>query len=272
MSSKFFHYQNSTLHYTKLGTGPRNLLMFHGFGQDHNSFYALSQTLSDQYTVYVFDLYFHGQSIWGHDEAPLEKTHWRETIAGFLKENKIENFSLAGYSLGGKFVLTTLEAFPEKTEGIILLAPDGITTSFWYTFATYPAVVRKIFKRMIRRPQLFQSIAKFLHAWGLVDKGVLKFAQFQMNSEEKRNRVYYSWVVFRHLNVDLNIAARLINTHKIPLTVVVGQFDKVIEPKKMEPLLKKVNAYTFETPETGHTGLIAESGKYFRNLGQLPPR
>src|SRR6186713_1690577 len=199
MPSNFFHFKNSTLHYTTLGNGPQNLFMFHGFGQDNKSYNALSRVLSSQYTAYIFDLYFHGESRWGYGEAPLEKTHWKETLEGFMQETGILNFSLAGFSLGGKFALATLEAFPEKTKGIILLAPDGIKTSFWYSLATYPIVVRKIFKRMIRQPGLFQSVARFLHSWRVVDKGVLKFAEFQMNSEEKRNRVYYSWVVFRHL-------------------------------------------------------------------------
>ena len=77
------------------------------------------------------------------------------------------------------------------------------------------------------------------------------------------------WVVFRRLQVNLSEVAALINQHRIPLTVVVGQYDKVIPPKNMRPLLKKVNRYVFETPEVGHTGLIAESGGYFNNLSSL---
>jgi pimeloyl-ACP methyl ester carboxylesterase len=269
MPSNFFHFKNSTLHYTKLGSGPQNLLMFHGFGQDHNSFRALSSVLSNQYTAYVFDLYFHGQSKWGHGEKPLEKDHWKETLHEFLQKNTIESFSIAGYSLGGKFALATLEAFPEKTKGIILLAPDGIKTSFWYSLATYPLLFRKIFKSMIDHPERFQSVIKMLYTWKLVDKGVLKFAEFQMNSEEKRSRVYYSWVVFRHLHFDLNKIAAIINKAKIPVTVIVGQYDKVVLPKNMRRLLSRLDDYVFETPEAGHTGLIAESGNYFRNLKTL---
>lgn len=271
MSSNFFHFKDSTLHYTTLGNGPRDLLMFHGFGQDNKSFHSLSSVLSAQYTAYVFDLYFHGQSHWGHGESPLEKEHWRETVQEFLKENNIEEFSLAGFSLGGKFVFATLEAFPEKIKGIILLAPDGIKTSFWYSLATYPVLFRKIFRSMIHHPERFQAIVKMLHGWGVLDKGLLKFAQFQMNSEEKRNRVYNSWVVFRHLHFNLDKIARLMNEHKIPLTLIVGQYDKVIKPKSMERLLKKLDNYVFETPEVGHTGLVAESGTYFRNLESLLP-
>lgn len=238
--------------------------MFHGFGQDNNSFYPLSQAISSQYTAYVFDLYFHGESQWGHGEDPLEKIHWKETLEVFFQENRIQHFSLAGYSLGGKFALATLEAFPEKTKSLVLLAPDGIKTSPWYNLATYPLVFRRIFKSMIDHPERFEAIAKLLFRCGVVKKGVLKFAEFQMNSREKRARVYYSWVVFRHLKFDIRRIASLINHHKISLTVVVGQFDQVIKPKSMELLLRKVDQYVFETPEVGHTGLIAASGPYFR--------
>ena len=269
MPSNFFNFKNSTLHYTTLGNGPQNLLMFHGFGQDNNSYHALSNVLSSQYTAYIFDLYFHGESRWGYGETPLEKTHWKETLEGFMQKTGVQNFSLAGFSLGGKFALATLEAFPEKTKGIILLAPDGIKTSFWYSLATYPLFFRKIFKSMVYHPSRFQTVVRVLHMWGVMDKGLLKFAEFQMNSEEKRQRVYLSWVVFRRLGVDLKKVAALINRYRIPLTVIVGQYDKVIQPKNMEPLLKKVDHYTFETPEVGHTGLIAESGRYFNNLNAL---
>jgi len=263
MSSKFFHFGKSTLHYTILGSGPENLFMFHGFGQDSNSFLLLSKILSNQYTAYVFDLFFHGQSTWGHGELAMEKEDWKELLGEFLKEHQIESFSVAGFSLGGKFALASLEAFPEKTRGIILLAPDGIKTNLWYMLATYPLLFRKIFKSMIRHPGRFQSIVRWLHDWGLVNKFVLKFASFQMNSEEKRERVYYSWVVFRHLRFDLDHIAALINRYRIPMTLLVGQYDKIIKPKSMERLINRLEDYTFETPEAGHTGLIASSGKYF---------
>jgi pimeloyl-ACP methyl ester carboxylesterase len=266
MPSSFFHFKNSTLHYTTLGSGPQNLFMFHGFGQDNNSFRALSGVLSNHYTAYVFDLYFHGQSKWAHGEKPLEKIHWKETLHAFLQKYRIESFFVAGYSLGGKFALATLEAFPEMTKGVILLAPDGIKSSFWYTLATYPVLIRKVFRSMIHHPERFQSVIKMLYAWKLVDKGVLKFAEFQMNSEEKRSRVYYSWVVFRHLNFDLHKIASMINEAEIPITIVVGKYDKVIRPKNMERFVSLLNNCVFETPEAGHTGLISESGTYFKNL------
>jgi pimeloyl-ACP methyl ester carboxylesterase len=210
-------------------------------------------------------LYFHGQSIWGYNENTLEKNYWKRTLSHFFEQHQIKRFSIVGYSLGGKFVLATLEAFPEKTAAILLLAPDGIKNNFWYQLATYPLLSRKLFKSMIDHPKRFQSIARTLHKWGMVSNGVLKFSEFQMNTREKRARVYYSWVVFRHLTFNLNHIAHLINQHNIVTTIIVGQYDQVIKPGSMLRLLKKVNKYNFETPEVGHTGLISASGEYFNN-------
>ena len=41
---------------------------------------------------------------------------------------------------------------------------------------------------MVYHPDRFRSIVSVLHTCGVVDKGLLKFAEFQMNSEEKRTK------------------------------------------------------------------------------------
>lgn len=264
MAERFFFYKNASLHYKIIGTGSKVLFMFHGFGQDHRAFESLSLNLSETHTLYVFDLYFHGKSEWGYGESPLEKQHWNETIAAFLQEHTIEKFSLAGFSLGGKFVLATLEAFPEKTETVFLLAPDGIKTSFWYSLATYPNLFRRIFKGMIRHHNRFITITRVLYALGLMDKGLIRFAEYQMNTEEKRRRVYYSWVVFRRLRFSMADIAALINNNAIQLVLITGKYDKVIKPENMRRLLKRLKTYRMEIVESGHSGLIVESLRYLK--------
>jgi pimeloyl-ACP methyl ester carboxylesterase len=260
---KFIHYNNSSLHYAVSGSGPKNMLIFHGFGQDMNVFEYLSSHLARHYTFYVFDLYFHGRSTWRDEEQTLEKDDWKKIVQLLLLENKIESFALAGFSLGGKFVLATFEAYPQLTKEIFLIAPDGIKTSFWYSMATYPTLLRNFFKSMILHPQRFISIARFLNKTRLVDHGLIRFAEYQMNSEEKRRRVYYSWVVFRHLTFNLDSIAQLMNQHRVKLTMIVGKYDKVITPGNMSHFLHKVNDHKLEILESGHTGLINQSIPFF---------
>lgn len=260
---QFVIHNGNRLHYAKTGNGDKHMLIFHGFGQDISVFEYFTKSLAKHYTFYVFDLYFHGKSSWAHGEKTLTKNEWKETMLTFLRENLVDRFSVSGFSLGGKFVLATVESFPEKIENVFLIAPDGIKTSFWYSLATYPLFLRKFFKSMIFHPERFLAIAGFLQRNGLVDKGLIRFAEYQMNSEEKRHRVYYSWVVFRHLTFDLDKLASFINENGIQLTVIVGKFDKVIEPKNMKMFLNKVEKKRFEVLESGHSGLINLSLDYF---------
>jgi pimeloyl-ACP methyl ester carboxylesterase len=248
--SKFF--------YSTSGTGKKVLLLFHGFGQDHHAFDSWKDVLKDEYTLYSFDLFFHGQSSWANGN-PLEKKDWKEIIDLFLQQEKITEFEIAGFSMGGKFALATLEAFPEKVKKIILLAPDGIKTSFWYSLATYPIAMRALFKSMILHPNRLYRLIKMLRSFGLVDKGLLRFVESQMDSEEKRRRVYFSWVYFRKLKFNLSKIASLLNEQRIPLTLIVGKHDKVIQAKNMEAFLEKVNSKQFEVLEAGHNDLIAKA-------------
>lgn len=255
---------NTTLHYHKSGHGEKTLLAFHGFGQTGSIYHELAQELADRYTVYAFDLFFHGSSTWPHGEQPLEKEFWKSLINQLLTENNIQTFSLLGFSMGGKFALATLEAFPKQTQELILIAPDGIKTSFWYSLATYPVAFRNLFKSMIQKPERFNAIIQVAHKLRLVDKGILRFVESQMNTEEKRNRVYFSWVVFRHLKFNMTEIAHLINTHAIKLVMITGKYDKIITTKNMNRLLHKVkNNHSF-TPETGHNGVIHASIKILK--------
>lgn len=252
-------FNNSSLNYLKAGKGSVILLAFHGFGQDHTVFKSIIPDLFDSHTVYLFDLFFHGKSRWADGEEALTKAQWKEFIALFLKENKIEKFTLIGFSLGAKFVFATLESFPTKVEKIVLIAPDGVKTSFWYSLATYPYLLRRFFKGMILHPNRFLMLVKLAHTLRLADKGLLRFAEHQMNAEKKRRQVYYAWVVFRHLKFDMKTIAMILNNGQIPLTFILGDHDKVITKKNMRSLSEQLTNYKTEILQTGHNGLLEVS-------------
>lgn len=259
IGENYIHYREHVLHYVKTGNGKHPLLVFHGFGQDHTLYVSLLKALSKNYTLYIVDLFFHGKSEWNAGEEPLKKSTWNKMIAVLLHDQGIDRFSILAYSLGGKFALAVIEGFPQRIEKVFLLAPDGIKTSIWYSLATYPKILRRFFRSMIFHHERFLAIANKLNEWNVADKGLIRFADFQMNSEAKRKRVYYSWVVFRHMTSDLKRIGRLINENHIGLAVIAGKYDRVIRPENMQRLLKHVRDYKFEILESGHTGLVAES-------------
>ena len=236
------------------------MLLFHGFGQDHHAFDQLPDTFLHSHTMYIFDIFFHGASQWQQEEEPLEKAVWKEILIQFLTENEIKKFSVLGFSMGGKFALACVELFPKQVESVYLLAPDGIKTSMWYSLATYPFGFRHLFKSMIAHHSRFLMVANLALKLKLIDKGILRFVESQMNTEAKRKRVYYSWVVLRHFQFDLDHIAGILNSKPTPLTLIIGQYDKIITAKNMQPFINKLKEVRFEVIEAGHNDLILKAG------------
>jgi len=143
-----------------------------------------------------------------------------------------------------------------KIDHLILLAPDGIKTSFWYSFATYPLLIRKLFKRSINKPGLFFTLNKVLGTLGVMDKGLLKFTSKQMDTPEKRHRVYYSWIVFRKMIYQPSTIARIINSHGVSTHVFLGRYDKVITPESVKGWIGQLENCHPHILEVGHNDLV----------------
>jgi hypothetical protein len=81
-----------------------------------------------------------------------------------------------------------------------------------------------------------------------------------MDTKEKRQRVYSSWVMFRRLTFDMTTVAKMINAHHHKLVMIVGKYDKIITTRNMNRLLDLLDAHELRILDTGHNGIIAGSG------------
>jgi pimeloyl-ACP methyl ester carboxylesterase len=256
-------YHKSELYYYKEGIGSKTILLFHGFGQDHSAFDSWDENLRSDYTIYSFDLYFHGNSKWANQQA-ITKDDWRKIVELFLEQEKIDQFEIAGFSIGAKFVLTTLLLFPERINKIILLAPDGIKNNFWYLLATGTSLMRGLFRNVVLKPKRIHSLINFLRLLHIEDIRLLRFAESQLSTQEKRQRVYNSWIYFRHLNFDLNALAQVINARNIPVIFVLGKLDRVISAEPVKKFAEATNKHQFHLINATHQDLIGEGIRYAR--------
>jgi pimeloyl-ACP methyl ester carboxylesterase len=261
----FINHRGTALHFSKYGKGSKVMLTFHGYGQDHKSWQYFNRSLGNDWTIYSFDLFFHGKSKWPNKDLPLTKKLWKEIIEKFLKEEQIAHFSLAGYSMGGKFVLATLEAFPELVKEITLIAPDGIKLSFWYRMVTTSSPMRLFFKSLIFQPSIFGLLSQKLGETRIVPQNIINFAQSQMSTRSKRAKVYLSWVVFRELRFNMKKIVALINFHHIKTAIFIGKYDTVIPEKRIRSFIKNLNHYQLEILQTGHGSLLNKAADFIKS-------
>ena len=257
------------LHLTRFGNGPRALLAFHGIGQDGSCFASFAESsVNTDYTIYAVDLPFHGQTSWPFDAMnPISKTDWNVLITRILLENNIERFTVAGFSMGGKFALVTAELFPDRVDELWLLAPDGITVSPWYWLATHTAAGRWLYRLFVVRIRLLTRIGKPLVRLGLIDRSLLRFAESTLATREQRLRVYRSWVTFRHINPALTALADSLNRYNIKTRIFLGAFDRVLPAHYVLPLTDRLHRYELTVLKTGHNRLVDLVGGVLDGVG-----
>jgi pimeloyl-ACP methyl ester carboxylesterase len=256
------------LHYHKLGHGPRILLAFHGIGQDGIScFQSFEAHLGEHYTVYAFDLFFHGKNASVKSKL-ITKQVWQSLLKDFLQENRIDKFDIVGFSMGGRFALATLEAFPDRTENAFLIAPDGISEHPLYALASRFVPARRLFKWSMRHPETFFTVTSLFQKAGLVNASLNRFVQQVLNTPEKRETIYNSWVNFRELTFDIPSLHQTASANHVVIYLLVGQYDKLLKPAAVQKLATLLPNNHYIILKSGHTQLVEHAAKWICGLFQ----
>lgn len=252
--------------YTKLGSGPNILLAFHGIGQDGIAcFSAAEKSLGQYYTIYAFDLPFHGQN----SDAPFEvisKTVLKESIQSFLNQNHITRFDITGFSIGGRFALATLEAFPEIIDHAFLIAPDGVSEHPMYALATRVPPARWIYGWLMRHPGVFFPGVRVAQTLKLASKSLVRFTQQVLNTPEKRQTIFRSWVAFTDLRFDILSLVKSANAHQVKIYLFAGVYDSLLKPKAVSKLAALLPENQYIELKSGHTRLVEHAAAWICTL------
>ncbi|WP_336517282.1 alpha/beta hydrolase [Pollutibacter soli] len=251
MESVYQDYRNSRIHYLCSGRGAEPLVCFHGFAETAASFRLLEKICGDIYSIYSFDMPFHG------------KTEWNEGLNFTIDdlENIIKScdglagrkFSLMGYSMGGRVALSLYQHRPEKINGLILIASDGLTVNPWYRIATQTAPGNRIFRTTMHNPGWFLHLMNTGDRLGLVNSSVSKFVRRQIGNPSMRKQIYETWTTMRHLRPDISQIKKLINNHRTPVCLIFGKYDKIIRTSLGRSFIKNIEAYAILSEiESGH--------------------
>ncbi len=247
-----------------LGNGIKNIIAFHGFGQDGNAFLPFIKR-NPGFTIYAIDLPFHGNTRIQEVSVCLSPHEIGELIQKLIEQTFIERFSLLGFSIGSRLVFPILKELHGQIEGIWLLAPDGIRINFWYRLATGTGIMRYIFRKTLRDSEGLEKMGKWLQALGILDHRTMLFAIKSIETKEKREQVYETWNYLRRLRIASDEISSLVNNHDIPIWFVLGNHDKIITKSGIEPLYSKVLNSKIIELECGHQNLIEHFAGWYES-------
>ncbi|HRP55198.1 alpha/beta hydrolase [Agriterribacter sp.] len=208
------------------GTGERPLLCFHGFGEVADSFMLLARQIENKYTVMAIDLPLHGETTW--NEGMMCTTEDIINIIDNIPALHNQQFSLAGYSMGGRVALSVYEQIPQRIQQLILLAPDGLKINFWYRLATQTVLGNRLFSRLMKKPGIFFNVTKALNRAGMINTGVYNYVHQHLGHADKRMQLYMIWTTMRKLRPAVKNIKALVQKNNTPVFLIYGRYDRVI--------------------------------------------
>lgn len=223
------------LYYKKIGNGSKILLAFHGVGQDFSCFMPLAEAFIQDYTTYLFDLPFHGKSqIKSVNSCTVEA--WLQFFNDFLTKNQIQRFSLIGFSIGAKMVLTSYRYYAARIDKVLLLAPDGIVVHPLYRLATQTIVGQKLFQWVLANPVFIINISQGLRRIGLLPTSSAILVTKLLSIPQKRQLIYAIWLGMSHFSISVQQIIALSKQYHTTFYCFVGDKDDIIPAKRIQKL------------------------------------
>lgn len=234
-------YKGADIHFWVHGTG-KPLVLLHGFLETVALWKNLVPELSKTRQIICIDLPGHGKS------GGISEVHSMEEMAfsvkAVLDKLEIQEFSLAGHSMGGYVGLELLKNFPMLLKGIVLINSTPLVDSA---------------ERLRMRDRGIQLVAKNKKAFvsmaisNLLDSE--SSAKFQSEMEDlKQNALKMSIK-----NIQAAIKGMKIRTNLLPVLkdsksskiIVAGLRDKLIECSELKRVSKKSGSL-FISMDGGH--------------------
>ena len=94
--------------------------------------------------------------------------------------------------------------------------------------------------------------------------GCTEFVKTQLETRSKRAQAYLVWKVLGGINLQLGTIIRQLRQRPIPVTVFLGEFDRMVSPKNLERFTSKVPQLKLIQLPVGHGQLIAATVSYLQ--------
>ena len=112
------------IQYLKQGEEEASVILLHGFGGDLNNWLFNHSVLSENHSVYAFDLLGHGGSSKEVGDGSIFTL--TNSILQAVSRIGIENSNWVGHSLGGAIAMNAAKISPETVKSLTLIASAGL--------------------------------------------------------------------------------------------------------------------------------------------------
>jgi len=246
----FIDYRSSRFRYRVMGDGPVLTVCFHGFGESADHFSHVSERLSD-HTLVAIDMPFHGKTEWNEPDRLTVPELARlvsecPPLAG-------RSYGVMGYSMGGKMALSLVQTDPGPVTHLCLIAADGLRFDPWHWFCTRTLLGKRLLERMVDDPSRVLAMLRLFERAGWVNPSSYKFVNYHLKDPVLRRMVHGTWISLRDFTPDTSRVLGQVRTHRIPVCLVYGNYDRLAPRKQGENFYRSLGDQGWmKTVESGH--------------------
>jgi pimeloyl-ACP methyl ester carboxylesterase len=127
------------------GKGKKTIILIHGLGSYAPAWKKNISELSKNHRVIALDLPGYGKSSKGKYKASM--TFYATVVKDLMNTLNLPSAIVGGHSMGGQIAMTLALAYPDKVDGLILVAPAGFETftkgeKEWFREVLTPTAVK----------------------------------------------------------------------------------------------------------------------------------
>jgi pimeloyl-ACP methyl ester carboxylesterase len=258
-------------HYHEYGSGSKPMLAFHGYGMTGRQFHVLERSILQEYHIYGFDHFFHGESkLSGWTETQITTGMPRKMVREYAEEwfkvHGRQRFSVMGYSIGANIALILVEEYADLIDEVILMAPDGLAVYKGFQILLHKPWGRYMFKTATKSKWLAPSILKVLKKANFIDDSLYQIAYNEIDTEQKRQDVYYTLNLIRLLKPDAAKTAQLIDQYHIKCRLIFGKYDNLFPMKAALPFIQTLKNAEVHEVDMGHWLVTKQLDEYLVSL------
>ena len=235
--------------------GEKNVISFHGFGQDDKTYTVLLNNCPEC-TIYAFDLPFHGGTKINKQGSILFSEDLHELMTQLIDKAGISQFSIIAFSIGAKMAFPIIEKYASMIDRIWLIAPDGIQSNFWYQLLTRNRMMRFIFQKAMKKPGIVLSVVRLLKSLNVLNRQIATLTAKSINTRKQRDRVFHTWTYLRKLNYRRADLSRILGQVGIRVIFILGENDHVIPVSGIKKMNSALNNSEIIMLPCGHFNLI----------------
>ena len=243
--------------YETRGSGNNQIILIHGFGLNHKSWYDISPILADKFTIYMVDLIGFGNSP-TPENWPYTIEAQAEVLINFIINKKLSDVVIVGHSYGGGVALMLFHKMIENgnsslVKKLILIAPAAYPQAlpFFVTLPRIPFIGRLILKRLSARFQIKMALRKvFMNKKAVTEERVKRYIGNIVSPSHRKALVQTAKnIIPQETDKLLNKIEKI--HHRTLL--VYGENDSVILKKNLERLSRTLpNVITKKIADCGH--------------------